>query len=96
MASSAEADVQRPIMEGVAARAGRERALHILPGDLLAPVRVIREADGRALGLLRSACEKPEVREIPGLGFVPEELRAHLLRAWVGRAPLLRVMREKW
>ena len=87
---------QGPIMEGVAARPGRERALHILPGDLLAPVRVIREADGRALRLLRNACEEPEAREIPGLDFVPTELHAHLWRVWGETAPLLRVMREEW
>eukprot|EP00959_Pyramimonas_sp_CCMP1952_P302938 6338432-Pyramimonas_sp.AAC.1 len=83
-------------MEGVTARPGREPALHILPGDLLAPVRVIRESDGRGLRLLRSTCAEPEVREIPGLDVVPKELHASLWRAWGETVPLLRVMKEKW
>eukprot|EP00959_Pyramimonas_sp_CCMP1952_P256599 5360236-Pyramimonas_sp.AAC.1 len=67
-------------MEGVAAKPGRDRAVHVIPGDLLAPVRVIREADGRALRLLRNACEEPGSWEIPGLNFVPTELHAPLWR----------------
>ncbi|CAK0868048.1 unnamed protein product [Prorocentrum cordatum] len=97
--SSATSKEKRPgglVMQGVAARKGRAPAVHILPCDLVAPVRVIRESDIRALRLLLSPCEKPEVLDVPGLEFVPGELRAHLWKAWGDAAGLLRVMRETW
>ena len=94
--TSREKSPDRLVMQGVASRRGSGPAVHMLPRDLLAPVRIIRESDFRALRVLRGPCERPEAWDVPGLEFVPGELRAHLWRTWGETEPLLRVMQEMW
>ena len=80
-----------PVMQGVAARNRDAPAVHILPRDLFAAVRIIREAGFRALRYLSGSFEELVAR---GAGVAPRELRAHLWRARGGAEPLRQIMKE--
>ena len=80
-----------PVMQGVAPRNRDAPAVHILPRDLFAAVRIIREAGFRALRYLSGSFEELVAR---GAGVAPRELRAHLWRARGGAEPLRQIMKE--
>ena len=68
----------------------------MLPCDLLAPVRVLRERDFRALALLEDVRHASEGLSFPEANFAPSELLAHFCKAWGDRSALARVLAETW
>ncbi|CAK0866693.1 unnamed protein product [Prorocentrum cordatum] len=83
-------------MEAVGARPGRPPAVRMLPGDLFAPVRVLREADFRALRILHNQWTPTESWTLAGAGFAPAELLGHLKDARGDAEPATRVLKEEW
>eukprot|EP00959_Pyramimonas_sp_CCMP1952_P058341 1218175-Pyramimonas_sp.AAC.1 len=81
-------------MEAVGARPGRPPAVRMLPGDLFAPVRVLREADFRALRILHNQWTPTESWTLAAAGFAPAELLGHLKDARGDAEPVMRVLKD--
>ena len=83
-------------MEGVRARHGGPHVKHMLPVDVVAAVRALREIDFRGLTMFEELSD--EVVGIPAAEaqFAPPALLANLGRAWRDEDALARVLSETW